>query len=56
MQRCFAKAISMHGLGLYVYRGEDLPPAEVIDDTAMYEEFVRRYEENKHNCAGGTAS
>ena len=29
MQRCFAKAISMHGLGLYVYRGEDLPPAEV---------------------------
>ena len=23
MQRCFAKAISMHGLGLYVYRGED---------------------------------
>lgn len=24
-QRAFAKAISMHGLGLYVYRGEDLP-------------------------------
>ena len=24
-QRAFAKAISMYGLGLYVYRGEDLP-------------------------------
>lgn len=51
MQRCFAKAISMHGLGLYVYRGEDLPPAEEIDHTAMYEEFLRQHEDNKHNCA-----
>jgi len=51
MQRCFAKAISMHGLGLYVYRGEDLPPTEAIDKTEMYNEFMRRYEENKHNCA-----
>jgi hypothetical protein len=51
MQRCFAKAISMHGLGLYVYRGEDLPPTEAIDNTAMYNEFMRRYEENKHDCA-----
>jgi hypothetical protein len=25
MQRCFAKAISMHGIGLYIYAGEDLP-------------------------------
>lgn len=25
IQRCFAKACAMHGLGLYVYRGEDLP-------------------------------
>lgn len=24
-QRAFAKAIAMHGIGLYVYRGEDLP-------------------------------
>lgn len=28
-QRAFAKAIAMHGIGLYVYRGEDLP--EEID-------------------------
>lgn len=32
MQRCFAKAIGMHGLGLYVYRGEDLPPTSVYDE------------------------
>ena len=25
IQRCLAKAISLHGLGLYIYRGEDLP-------------------------------
>jgi hypothetical protein len=27
--RCLAKAIAMHGLGLYIYAGEDLP---MIDD------------------------
>lgn len=25
MQRCLAKAIALHGLGLYIYQGEDLP-------------------------------
>jgi len=30
--RCLAKAISMHGLGLYIYAGEDLPP---IDEEAL---------------------
>ncbi len=25
IQRCMCKAIAMHGMGLYVYRGEDLP-------------------------------
>ena len=25
MMRCLAKAIAMHGLGLYIYAGEDLP-------------------------------
>ena len=25
IQRCLAKAIALHGLGLYVYAGEDLP-------------------------------
>ena len=25
MKRCLVKAIAMHGLGLYIYEGEDLP-------------------------------
>jgi hypothetical protein len=28
MQRCFVKAIAMHGLGLYIYAGEDVPNGE----------------------------
>ena len=27
IQRCLAKAIALHGLGLYIYAGEDLPQA-----------------------------
>lgn len=30
IQRCLAKAIALHGLGLYVYAGEDLPEMEVV--------------------------
>ena len=28
MQRALVKAIALHGLGLYIYAGEDLPPAD----------------------------
>mgnify|MGYP003651757839 CR=1 FL=1 len=28
MQRCLAKAIALHGIGLYIYNGEDLPPSD----------------------------
>ena len=28
MQRCLAKAIALHGIGLYIYAGEDLPDSE----------------------------
>jgi len=30
IQRCLVKAIALHGLGLYVYAGEDLPQGETI--------------------------
>ena len=30
MQRCLAKAIALHGLGLYIYTGEDLPQEDVV--------------------------
>lgn len=32
IMRCLAKAISMHGLGLYIYAGEDLPPDDNVRD------------------------
>lgn len=31
MQRCLAKAIALHGLGLYIYAGEDIPEEEPVD-------------------------
>ena len=30
MQRCLAKAISLHGIGLYIYAGEDIPVDEPV--------------------------
>ena len=32
IQRCLAKAIALHGLGLYIFAGEDLPEADAITD------------------------
>jgi len=37
MQRCLAKAISLHGLGMYIYAGEDLPMAEMKESEAKEE-------------------
>ena len=34
LQRCLVKAIALHGLGLYVYAGEDLPQAVTAEDFA----------------------
>ena len=31
VMRCLCKAIAMHGLGLYIYAGEDLPEAEKVE-------------------------
>jgi hypothetical protein len=33
LQRCLVKAIALHGLGLYVYAGEDLPEGETAQPT-----------------------
>lgn len=32
MQRCLAKAIALHGIGLYIYSGEDLPESDKIKE------------------------
>jgi len=30
MQRCLAKAIALHGIGLYIYSGEDVPEEDAV--------------------------
>ena len=40
MQRCLAKAIALHGLGLYIYAGEDLPDEELVDLTDLCTHWV----------------
>ena len=46
IMRCMTKALALHGLGLYIYSGEDLPmqDAEVITkaDTAQVEAMVAK--------------
>jgi hypothetical protein len=39
MMRCLAKAIALHGIGLYIYAGEDLPQedAEPVDVNSLVE-------------------
>jgi hypothetical protein len=32
IMRCMTKALSLHGLGLYIYAGEDLPEGESVSD------------------------
>jgi hypothetical protein len=32
LARCLVKAIALHGLGLYIYAGEDLPPGSGEED------------------------
>ena len=32
LQRCLTKAMAYHGLGLYIFRGEDFPKEEVADN------------------------
>lgn len=37
IQRCLAKAIALHGLGLYIFRGEDLPEADPLNGKQLKE-------------------
>lgn len=43
MQRCLAKSIALHGLGLYIYQGEDLPDVEPepVDIEPMIEAIMQ---------------
>lgn len=43
--RCLTKAISMHGLGLYIYAGEDLPPLDTAGLDELAAELVQLHNE-----------
>ncbi len=45
VMRCMTKAISMHGLGLYIYAGEDLPEEARAASDAQSESMRVRGEE-----------
>lgn len=40
IQRCLVKAIALHGLGLYIYAGEDLPTTE-LEPIEFYVNMIR---------------
>ena len=40
MQRCLAKGIALHGIGLYIYAGEDIPEEPTPDLTAESDLWV----------------
>jgi len=47
LQRCLAKAIAMHGLGLYIYAGEDLPDSNRDASNEANEPVADHTEEQK---------
>ena len=54
IQRGLTKAISRHGLGLYIYAGEDLPeedktPRPQLNDAELIAKYLEQYPENKPN-------
>ena len=42
MMRCLVKAIACHGLGLYIYAGEDLPQ-DTRSDAEIYGEYESKF-------------
>ena len=59
IQRCLVKAIALHGLGLYIYAGEDLPEGDKPDrgirqkdrGTDHADHTVRRRAHRRHRFA-----
>ena len=41
IMRCMTKALSLHGLGLYIYAGEDIPDEEEVDLTGQADIWVK---------------
>ena len=48
IMRCLAKAIAMHGLGLYIYAGEDLPEQDFAPLDQLVSDMVQLHYEEKN--------
>jgi hypothetical protein len=46
MQRCLAKAIALHGIGLYIYAGEDLPEEPPQPEVKLTVEQIAKAKES----------
>ena len=46
IMRCLAKAIAMHGLGLYIYAGEDLPMEEEVKEEKVEKKEIPQQDKN----------
>ena len=46
VMRCLAKAIAMHGLGLYIYAGEDLPMEEEVKEEKVEKKEIPQQDKN----------
>jgi hypothetical protein len=65
IMRCMTKALSLHGLGLYIYAGEDLPedaaPIDItdylsaIEATSTSDELATVYKDALTACEGNQA-
>ena len=49
IQRCLVKAIALHGLGLHLYAGEDLPAQPHLDDKQTKELLTLLKDNNKED-------
>lgn len=50
MQRCLAKAIALHGLGLYIYAGEDIPEEDKKPEPTMTVEQLNALKKKLGDC------
>ena len=49
IQRCLVKAIALHGLGIHIYAGEDLPTQPLLDDEQTKELLTLLKDNNKED-------
>ena len=58
IQRCLAKVIALHGLGLYIFAGEDLPEPDALNSSQRSEllEIAKKIKVGKNTLEGDIAS